>query len=408
MSAAQDTPASVPECSEPSTPAWASSLARSVASLERTIQSLREPSLTQGTSTDDVTRSKNPSRPRGRTVSRSPHSSRKRSRVISPVRDQPSGSESEVSRQQLEEETPSKAVHPVSFGRTTKPHKFFPTHPQFKDIVDIHRVRPDKRFSGQKAMQLKYPFAQDLAKEWSQSPSVDPPVSRLATKAVLSSSEGASIKHPTDRQIEQMARSAFEASSASLFPSFAATWVAKAMSHWAESLSSTALRADLPPGISHLATQIARAGDFVVSASLDAANCASQAAANAVTIRRSLWLRDWKADSGSKKSLTSLPYQGERLFGDKLDKIIADSTGGKSKFLPQQRTFRPFRNQQGRGRYFRFGSNWSNPSSAPPSVGRGQRKDRASQPSFKPSPTWRGRPRQQGSRGPRPNRSPPQ
>ncbi|CAJ0961340.1 unnamed protein product [Ranitomeya imitator] len=250
----------------------------------------------------------------------------------------------------LEEEPLSKTDHAVSFKRTKRAHKVFATHPEFKEIVESHRIRPYKRFTGQKSMELKYPFVQDLRKDWSQSPPVDPPVSRMATKFILSSPEGTSIKNPIDRQIDNMARSAFEASAAALFPSFAATWVDKAMTHWAEVLSALVLDTGHPPEIADLATQIARAGDFVVIASLDTANCASQAAANAITIRRSLWLRDWRADSTSKKSLTSI--SGQSPFWRKA-RPISDATGGKSKFQ-QQRPFRPFRNQQqqARSRFF--------------------------------------------------------
>lgn len=56
---------------------------------------------------------------------------------------------------------------------------------------------------------------------------------------------------------------------------------------------------------------------------------------SAVVFRRVLWLKCWFADQTSKKALTDLPFQGNRLFGVTLDDIIKSLTGGKSTFLPQ-------------------------------------------------------------------------
>ncbi|CAJ0966095.1 unnamed protein product [Ranitomeya imitator] len=49
-------------------------------------------------------------------------------------------------------------------------------------------------------------------------------------------------------------------------------------------------------------------------------------ASNAITIRRILWLREWKADASSK-SLMHLPYLSGRLFGEQLDTMISNATG---------------------------------------------------------------------------------
>ncbi|CAJ0964903.1 unnamed protein product [Ranitomeya imitator] len=216
----------------------------------------------------------------------------------------------------LDEEPLSKTDHAVSFKRTKQAHRVFTNHPEFKEIVESHRIRPDKRFTGQMPMLSKYPFAPDLRKDCSQSLLVDPPVSHLATKSILSSSEGASIKDPTDCQIDNMARSAFEASAAVRFPSFAATWVAKDMTLWAKVLPSAVLDTNLPPEVAGLATQIARAGDFLVTASLDAADCASQAAANAITIRRAKASEFFQAINSPKEDWIIIPVpQSERFQG---------------------------------------------------------------------------------------------
>ncbi|CAJ0955068.1 unnamed protein product [Ranitomeya imitator] len=52
--------------------------------------------------------------------------------------------------------------HTVSFTRTKPSHKVFASHPDFLDIVRRHRERPDKLFTGKKALGLKDPFSADL------------------------------------------------------------------------------------------------------------------------------------------------------------------------------------------------------------------------------------------------------
>ncbi|CAJ0935182.1 unnamed protein product [Ranitomeya imitator] len=257
---AQEPPVTDTEPSEPSPPEWATSFTRSRASLAKVLDSFRDPSFNQGTLTDNASDDQNPLYTRGRTLPRNSRSSRKRTHALSPDHHWVSGSESSIalspslgaSREpvsednsdkfldqefqhdqetlnsliesvnkaalKLDEEPLSKMDHAVSFKRTKRAHRVFANHPEFKEIVESHRIRPDKRFTGQKPMESQYPFAPDLRKDLSQSPPVDPPVSRLATKCILSSSEGASIKNPTDRQIDNMARSAFESLAAALFP----------------------------------------------------------------------------------------------------------------------------------------------------------------------------------------------
>ncbi|XP_077135243.1 uncharacterized protein LOC143790555 [Ranitomeya variabilis] len=98
--------------------------------------------------------------------------------------------------------------------------------------------------------------------------------------------DGSSVKNPSDCEIDYLALSVFEATGASLFPSLAASLVAKAMVAWAVVLTTTIQDTNLPPEAMNLTNQIAQAGDFVVNASIDAANCAAHAAAYAVSIRR--------------------------------------------------------------------------------------------------------------------------
>ncbi|CAJ0923458.1 unnamed protein product [Ranitomeya imitator] len=165
----------------------------------------------------------------------------------------------------VDDDSNSAPEHAVSFSRTKRSHNAFASHPAFLDIVRRHREHPDKRFTGKKVLVSKYPFSADLVKDWTDPPTVDPPVSRLASKTLLSVPEGASIKSPTERQIDSLARSVYEASGSSLSPSFAAAWVSKAMVSWADALAKSINEQDLPSEMADLAKQLAMASDYVIS-----------------------------------------------------------------------------------------------------------------------------------------------
>ncbi|MEE6514848.1 hypothetical protein FKM82_023241 [Ascaphus truei] len=93
-------------------------------------------------------------------------------------------------------------------------------------------------------------------------------------------------------------------------------------------------------------SEVKWATDYIAEASLDAVKLAAKSMALAVSARRALWLRQWMADTASKNTLCTLPFEGEFLFGSKLDAIITKASGGKSTFLPQEYRARRFSLQQ--------------------------------------------------------------
>ncbi|KAM4043681.1 uncharacterized protein ACNLHF_013930 [Anomaloglossus baeobatrachus] len=233
----------------------------------------------------------------------------------------------------------------ISFKRVKRAQNTFSGHPEFAELLRSHRQQSDRVFTSGKSIDLHYPFPEGLRKDWAGSPVVDPPISRLSSHTVLPLTNGTSLKDPTDRTIDRLARSAFEAAGSSLSPAFASVWVAKALMSWADTLRCGLRAIPANPDLVPIASQISLAGEYLLNAALASASCATQAASNNVAIRRALWLRSWNADAASKKSLTSLPFLGERLFGDRLDQLISDATGGKSTSLPQLRPKR-FQNQR--------------------------------------------------------------
>ncbi|XP_073410563.1 uncharacterized protein [Dendrobates tinctorius] len=273
----------------------------------------------------------------------------------------------------------------VSSRRAETPSRVFPFHSEFGKIFTKEREDPTRRFQRGKRLGVLYPFAKELTDNWAASRSVDPPVSRLSNNTVLPLSGVASLKDSNDRIIESLAKSAFEAASAAVCPVFVSSWAAKAISTWADDLRQGILDKARPEHLADLANQISHAGDYLLSASLDAASCAVQASSNIVAIRRTIWLKAWQADLSSKKSLTNLPFQGVRLFGSQLDQIIKDATGGTSSLLPSKPRRPPPRRQFRPCRTFRRFNTAENPSNQQRPQARQERK----KVSFRPTPSWR-------------------
>ncbi|CAJ0951108.1 unnamed protein product [Ranitomeya imitator] len=207
---------------------------------------------------------------------------------------------------ELKEEDETSQDDFVPFKRVKRSSRVFPNHKEFENTTSRHWEHPGKRFPGRKRLDILYPFDSDLVSKWSESPKVDPPVSRLSLQTVLSILDAASLKDATDRQIEALTKSAFEAAGASLCPNFASSWVAKAVSAWAKILCRGIVASAPSEELADLADQIAHAGKYLLNASLDAAACSARANSNIIAIRRVL---------------------GCRLFGTKLDQIISDTTG---------------------------------------------------------------------------------
>ncbi|CAJ0940564.1 unnamed protein product [Ranitomeya imitator] len=176
---------------------------------------------------------------------------------------------------------------------------------KFKAILKKQLSQPEKKFANRKYLEARYPFPQDT-KEWIDPPEVDPPVSRLAAQTLLSLPDSSTLRDTADRQVERMARSIFEAAGASLAPVFASVWAATAILAWAKNLQA-GLQASAPE-LSDQAVQIAVIADYMLHAALDSARGVAGIASNAITIWRILWLREWKAEPASKKSLIHLPY----------------------------------------------------------------------------------------------------
>lgn len=82
------------------------------------------------------------------------------------------------------------------------------------------------------------------------------------------------------------------------------------------------------------ASRILKASAFTTDATLDALIVASRVMALSTVARRGIWLRAWQADTHSKQIVAAYRFQGGKLFGDHLDKIL-EETRDKKKAMPK-------------------------------------------------------------------------
>lgn len=64
--------------------------------------------------------------------------------------------------------------------------------------------------------------------------------------------------------------------------------------------------------------------EFSADATLNAARFSSRAIASSVATHHLLWLWHWQADAKHKWKLASVPFKGDKLFGESLDSILVE------------------------------------------------------------------------------------
>ncbi|XP_041437491.1 lamina-associated polypeptide 2-like [Xenopus laevis] len=220
----------------------------------------------------------------------------------------------------------------------------FPVHASIKEIIKEEWKKTEKRPQTAGKFQKKYPFEEEDAKFWDSPPKVDAAVVRLARKTTLPVDDAAVFREPMEKKMEFNLKKSFAAAGAACRPAVALTSVSRAVKVWLsnieEAISSNIKRQKLLEMLADCKLAI----DFMSEASLDLVHFTARSMALSVAARRALWLKPWAADAASKTNLCQLPFEGDMLFGEKLDAIIKKVSGGKSVFLPQE-------NKAKRGRF---------------------------------------------------------
>ena len=236
---------------------------------------------------------------------------------------------------------------PFGTNKPIKTVKVFPVPKCFGNKIKGEWEHSKRTFTISKRIARRYPFEESIIKKWTVPPVVDPPISRLNKATVIPVEDTSSLKDPVDRKMEAESRTIFSLIGSAFRPVIVIGLVSQTLTEWAKMVSQDLKGKDIPQETSDWMEQIIQGLQFICDAALDTTPLLGHASMSAVILRRVLWLKCWSADLGSKKTLTNLPFQGNRLFGATLDEIIKDATGGKSTFLPQAAKVKGPRNKRG-------------------------------------------------------------
>ena len=179
-----------------------------------------------------------------------------------------------------------------------------------------------------------YPLEEEFSKKWAV-PTVDAAISCVNKALTCPVDNIHMFKDPVDKRLETLLKASFSTAGAVVQPAVAAIGVCQALKDQAKQ----ALK-DLPAQQAQDLADLPRALCFAVDAIKDSIQQASRLSLYLVHMRRLLWLKNWSAETPCKKLLTGFSFQGERLFGEDLDKYIQKISSGKSTLLPVKKRFR--------------------------------------------------------------------
>ncbi|XP_054830377.1 uncharacterized protein LOC129326238 [Eublepharis macularius] len=218
----------------------------------------------------------------------------------------------------------------------------------FHSVLKAEWDNPAKPKTYHSAFNKFYSLTPDSAKQV-RLPTVDDPVSILATSSILPMDAEGVPKDPSDKKIEQALRRNYEASSAALRASATASLFARAAYTWASDLAAAG--SEVPKDIKNEAKKIALTSAFAADATLDAFQMSSRAMGFNVTARHNTWLRNWDVDPQARSRVAAIPFSGSKLFGEALDRYLVEDTE-KKKVLPSRKKDvkykgrRPFRDNK--------------------------------------------------------------
>eukprot|EP00079_Xenopus_tropicalis_P032144 XP_017945915.1 PREDICTED: uncharacterized protein LOC101734340 [Xenopus tropicalis] len=236
----------------------------------------------------------------------------------------------------VEEPTPTSKQSKGLFRRATSHSISFPVHEQLQAIIQEEWNTPEHKFQITKKFAKLYPIPKEEVEKWGSPPVVDAPVSRLSKSTALPVPDASAFKDATDKKLEGFLKAIYTASGAALRPVIAMTWVGRALEAWSE-LILTGIREEASvEDIEASVLRMQEASSYLSDASLDVLKTVARSSALSVAARRALWLRLWSADLSSKRSLTSLPFKGSRLFGEELEKIFLKLRGVRVHSYPKQ------------------------------------------------------------------------
>lgn len=223
------------------------------------------------------------------------------------------------------------------FPQLKKEPETFPFIDELEDLIKEEWQRPEKKSSLNNRLQKLYPLKEPKVNPLVSPPVVDASLMRLARHVTLPLEDAVTFRDVLDRKIDTDLKRAYLSAGGACRPAIALAAVGRAISSWSSNTEKLVLEGADQEKIVKALQELSLAGDFVAEASVDTIRSASKSMLASVMARRALWLKPWTADPASKSNWCRIPFDGEHLFGTKLDTAISKVTGGKSGLIPSDR-----------------------------------------------------------------------
>lgn len=243
--------------------------------------------------------------------------------------------------------------------KPSKEHGSFINHSRFESLIQMAWDKPSKTPVMPKLVEVRYPFPKEMLEKFFSLPAVDSPFTCLSKDRLLPALDGSSISDLVDKRIEQVLRNNFLFSATAMRPCMASAWASRASLTLLEKIKRGVQQGHSQKDLMESIESLCLLADFSRQAALDSIRLSGVASATSNTARRLIWLKQWSGDTASKKLLTDFPFKGQRLFGESLDNIVKEASGGKSTLLPQpkqnkakgrkSKPYRPFRKSESFG-----------------------------------------------------------
>ncbi|XP_040266410.1 lamina-associated polypeptide 2, isoforms alpha/zeta-like isoform X2 [Bufo bufo] len=232
--------------------------------------------------------------------------------------------------------TPRSTQQEIFGGLGERKKAVFPVPDSVQKLIRSEWEKPDKGSFIPRGIKRRYPFSQEDCTDWETIPKVDAPVAKVAKHTALPFEDSAQLKDPLDRKAESLLRKTWETTAALLKPGVASTCVARTLNLWLDQLEIHLVNKTPRDQILESLPLLKMATSFLADAAAESVKLSARTAVLSNTARRALWLKAWSGDITSKNKLIALPFHGQYVFGEDLDKILDNATNKKRGF-PEER-----------------------------------------------------------------------
>ena len=232
-------------------------------------------------------------------------------------------------------------------GLDDSKRRVFPVHKVLSDTIKKEWKDPERAPFFSKTLKRRFPFEDGDTELWNKKPKVDAAFSQVSRRTDLAFEDMGVLKDAMDKRADSLLKKAWDSTSTSLKPAMAATVVARNLECWVEKLKNHVEAGTPRKDLLESFPLILKAIKYLADASAESIKMAARSAALVNSVRRAVWLKTWSGDTPSKVKLCGLPFSGDLLFGQDLEKVL-DRTADKKKAFPPKKgqnlkkNFRPF------------------------------------------------------------------